>query len=1013
MREMPVTISTSCISLFVGILLYSSLIPFPSSIFRNASAAVTTAISPTGGTGSPASLGTIITSGTSTAPTPLCSTSCVITGGTRAGNNLFHSFGDFNMGAFDGARFQTGLVNPLPDASVSNILARITGGPSNIFGNLNSATYYPSANLFLVNPAGFLFGPNATVNVGGMMTFTTADYIRLTDSGRFNANLNTTQADLLTAAPIAAFGFTGSTHAIDFKGGQLGVAEGTGIALVGGDINLIPDSSGTMSSITAPGRQVQITSVAGPGEVAADTVMPDVGMTPGLITLGQGSILSTAGIDSSFRNGNGGAVSIRGGQFVMTGAKIKTSPAEGSSGSGGAIAVNVTGSARFTSSEITTAPAEFSLAGSAAPVVIKTNESLSITNTTIDTTSSFAGGNGGSVTLETTNGPLSLTDSRIRTVASAPGNGGAVAIEGEDVTLTNSSIATDVDAGSFDASSDPAIREVHPGAVTVTAQDTVTISGSAKGTLIISATAFGTSLDAGSVKITGKTVSLLDGKIDTALNDGGIASSASGGTVEIRGNNINSTRFEIFSNAANIFESRGTGGSILFRGTDNLRAESIQLANSSVNTASGGGGGGGPIRFQAKALTLTDHTDVATSSFGKGSGGSIMVTGAENVTIEFGSRILTDVVTGQAGTFPGTAGNILLETNHLAVFSGGQINARALQNSTGNAGNITVQGNSNNPPQSILIDGTGSGIFTDTQGTGAGGNIVVNANTVTIQNGGTLSATTSGTAHTATGGSITVTATDHVTMTSDASITANSTGPANAGNISIDAGQQFDMRDSSVTAKAKLASGGIIDIQATDRIRVVNSEISSSVQGGTSTAGGNITIDPNVVVLQNSEVTARAVQGAGGNITITTPLFLADSSSLVSASSQFGLNGTVTIQSPTSNLSESLGTLPSEPNQAHRLLTQRCAALVNNGQASSFVVAGREQLPSDPGGWLSSPLALVSLGESLDADNAVASIPTVMAIAAQDTGTVSLRRLTPAGFLMANFAESEATGCRS
>ena len=219
------------------------------------------------------------------------------------------------------------------------------------------------------------------------------------------------------------------------------------------------------------------------------------------------------------------------------------------------------------------------------------------------------------------------------------------------------------------------------------------------------------------------------------------------------------------------------------------------------------------------------------------------------------------------------------------------------------------------------------------------------------------------------------------------------------------------MGNSSVKTEAEQASGGNIDIQAIDRVRLVNSTISTSVLGGAG-SGGNITIDPNVVVLQNSQVIAQAVQGAGGNITITTPLFLADSSSLVSASSQFGLNGTVTIQSPTSNLSGSLGPLTSKPSQAQSPLTQRCAALVN-GQASSFVVAGREQLPADPGGWLSSPLAFAALGESLDAGYAVASVPAIMAIAAHDTGTVSLRRLTPAGFLMANFAESEATGCRS
>ena len=141
----------------------------------------------------------------------------------------------------------------------------------------------------------------------------------------------------------------------------------------------------------------------------------------------------------------------------------------------------------------------------------------------------------------------------------------------------------------------------------------------------------------------------------------------------------------------------------------------------------------------------------------------------------------------------------------------------------------------------------------------------------------------------------------------------------------------------------------------------MNSAINYLCPGWRYGSGGNITIDPNVVVLQNSQILAQAVQGAGGNITITTPLFLADSSSLVSASSQFGVNGTVTIQSPTSNLSGSLGPLTSKPSQAQALLTQRCAALAN-GQASSFVVAGREQLPSDPGGWLSSPLALRGIG---------------------------------------------------
>ena len=89
-----------------------------------------------------------------------------ITGGTRpgGGTNLFHSFGNFNVPNKNVANFlnDSGLAT-------SNILGRVTGGNiSNIFGTIQT-TGFGSANLFLMNPAGFLFGPNATVNVGGMV----------------------------------------------------------------------------------------------------------------------------------------------------------------------------------------------------------------------------------------------------------------------------------------------------------------------------------------------------------------------------------------------------------------------------------------------------------------------------------------------------------------------------------------------------------------------------------------------------------------------------------------------------------------------------------------------------------------------------------------------------------------------------------------------------------------------------------------------------------------------------
>ena len=124
-------------------------------------------------------------------------------------------------------------------------------------------------------------------------------------------------------------------------------------------------------------------------------------------------------------------------------------------------------------------------------------------------------------------------------------------------------------------------------------------------------------------------------------------------------------------------------------------------------------------------------------------------------------------------------------------------------------------------------------------------------------------------------------------------------------------------------------------------------------------------IDPQFVILQNSQILANAVFGPGGNIFITTNLLLPDSyRSLHLGLSQFGQQGTVIIQSPISPASGKIVPLGQKPLLPTSLLSQRCAGLAG-GNISSFTVAGRDSLPAEPGGWLPSPLAL-SMTESED-----------------------------------------------
>lgn len=259
----------------------------------------------------------------------------------------------------------------------------------------------------------------------------------------------------------------------------------------------------------------------------------------------------------------------------------------------------------------------------------------------------------------------------------------------------------------------------------------------------------------------------------------------------------------------------------------------------------------------------------------------------------------------------------------------------------------------------VLHDTTVSANVTDVRPASAGlqeqgGNISLSAGSLLVQGGG-LSALSRGTQ---TGGNILINVQGPVTLEAGATISASNTGSANAGNVTIQAGSEFMSQNAAVTTESIHASGGNIFVQATDSIRLVNSRISTSVLGGPNSSGGNITLDPAVVTLQNSQVLAQAVQGTGGNIRIIAGTFLADQSSAVSASSEFGLNGNVSIQSPVSSLSGTLATLPQRPLSAQPLFRQRCAAQAV-GQLSSLVVAGRETLPAEPGGWLMSPSSVM------------------------------------------------------
>src|SRR6185503_12964992 len=284
-------------------------------------------------------------------------------------------FGNFNVPTNNIANFLNNSGLP-----TSNILGRITGGnPSTIFGMIQTSGF-GNANLFLMNPAGFLFGPNATLNVGGMVAFTTADYLRLADGVRFNAVSDAGADAVLSAAPVAAFGFLGSnTAAIAIQGSTLKVADGQTLSLVGGNQGFTATDPDTGNPIPVPGGitmtggklsalagQINIASVSGAGEISAVDFMPTPGMVMGNIHLSQEALLDVSA-DAA------GTVRIRGGQFVMDQATISADTINGN-GAPVAIDINVTGNMSVSTVDTPALTARTTGSGNAGKVQISSQD---------------------------------------------------------------------------------------------------------------------------------------------------------------------------------------------------------------------------------------------------------------------------------------------------------------------------------------------------------------------------------------------------------------------------------------------------------------------------------------------------------------------------------------------------------------------------------------------------------------------------------------------------------------
>jgi filamentous hemagglutinin family protein len=240
--------------------------------------------------------------------------------GAIRGNNLFHSFSQFDLNAGDVAAFSG-------PANIQNILSRVTGGsPSSINGTIRSDI--AGANFFLINPSGVMFGPNAAVNVSGSFAVSTANYLKLADGARFVAALDADDS-MLSSAPVKAFGFLDGANGVIQVKGSLKAAPGTSLSVVGSDVSVV---DGTR--LEALNGRINLAGVTAPGEW---TIPASSSAGNGTPTGSAESIVIRAGrlvVENARINGMEGGIDIAltEGLELLNGGQITTSAAGASKG---------------------------------------------------------------------------------------------------------------------------------------------------------------------------------------------------------------------------------------------------------------------------------------------------------------------------------------------------------------------------------------------------------------------------------------------------------------------------------------------------------------------------------------------------------------------------------------------------------------------------------------------------------------------------------------------------------
>ncbi|MEM1425434.1 MAG: filamentous hemagglutinin N-terminal domain-containing protein [Cyanobacteria bacterium P01_H01_bin.130] len=754
-----------------------------------------------------------------------------ISGGTKAGGNLFHSFQAFTVPDGVTANFRV-------PTDVQRVLTRVSSGePATVNGTLRVGG---SADLFLLAPGGVFFGPNARLDVGGSFVASTADRMTFADGTTFDAIAQGAQPLLTSTVPLGlqfgrassqgggivvtgngrpdvsqtervdgallaadgqTFGLLGNS--VTFQGGRIGAVGGQAtLAAVGegGSVTLAPNDLGwTIDNVTGPQGAITLAAlsdidVSGPGggaikayadsltlrgrsRMVADTIGAldgrRVELTVGTLGVYEGAYISS----STFGAGKGG-------DFLVNADIIDMA------GPGPLQNVLLELFAQEIRNPAQSSGGLFALSfdtGNGGDMTVTANQATLRDSAFLDT-SPFGAGGGGTLRVEIT-GELLMDGGQFCSASFGTGDSGNAFVTAGSIRL--------VGGGGIFAS---AFSDGDAGLLDVRAREGVEISGATSDGVFISAIV--ANAYPGSTGI-GGTIIL---EAPTIRLDGGAA--------------VASVNFDV-----------GSGGAVTVRASEllELRGSGAELTN--INTRNQGTGPAGNLLVEAGRIVLADGGTIFTSTLTSGEAGTLTVI-ADSIEASgsspegFPSGLRSDA--SRDATLEGSSaitGEAPLDPNRVGFGAAGDIDVRADRITLSNGAEIAVS---------------------NEEGGQRAGDLRLTSDRLTLNSGSTISAEPA----TGTGGNLFLN-TQHLLLRDQSTISTNASGASTGGNIFIDTATLAALGNSDITANAIAGRGG---------------QVSLSTQGifGTALRAQDT---------EQSDITASSELGTAfsGNVSITTP----------------------------------------------------------------------------------------------------------------------------------------------